>query len=357
MSNCETVHNCNQIPINAICPICCSTCACLLWSVNSNQAAQHFVLKEKDTNRFYELVSHIETLWGKTTCDVVQCSSCGFCFCNPYVGGDKRFYDLAYDRSGYPRWNWEHQRTYEVLRKLASRNLRVLEIGAGDGSFIRRIVPEISSKEKILCSEYSDYGRHRIKEFGVECLSDDIRNLTQPELQGYFDIVCMFQVLEHMDDLDDVFRKLHWLMKEEAHLFISVPNPLRLQFYELNGALLDMPPNHVGRWNQNCFAIMASRTGFCVESHEIEALNFVSMAVQFMKYRFLRKSQDSQSVANRITKIKQRSLRLPLQAMGAAVELARHFPLLVGIDKTMGNSQWVQLRKKPRHVWHTTRQE
>jgi 2-polyprenyl-3-methyl-5-hydroxy-6-metoxy-1,4-benzoquinol methylase len=332
-------------PQRATCPVCFSTSARLLWSVNSNQAAQHFVLKEKDPKRFFELVSHIETLWGQTTCEVVRCNTCEFCFSNPYVGGDKQFYDLAYDRSGYPRWNWEHQRTYEVLRRLASPNLRLLEVGAGDGSFIRRIAPEILPKEEILCTEFSEYGRRRIQEFGVECLSVDVRNLSRLELLGEFDIVCMFQVLEHMDGLDAVFGTLRSLMKERANLFISVPNPRWIQFIELNGALLDMPPNHVGRWNRRCFAVMAEKTGFQIESYEIEQLNFLRMLKQFGKYRFLRNSQESRSLANRVTRIRERRLRLTLQAIGATAELIKSFPIIFGVDKRMGMSQWVHLKK------------
>jgi predicted SAM-dependent methyltransferase len=155
----------------------------------------------------------------------------------------------------------------------------------------------------------------------------------------------MFQVLEHMDGLDALFTKLHWLMKEGGSLFISVPNPLRTQFNELNGALLDMPPNHVGRWNKRCFEEMAAKTGFHVESYETEALNAVSMAKQFMQYRFLRKSQNGKSVANRITKIKNRRLRRPLQALGAGVELITGSRMLLRFDKTLGASLFVQLRK------------
>ena len=336
-----------QLNIKSVtCPVCNSRSGQLLWSVNSHQAAQHFVLIEKDPKRFLELASHIENLWGQTICEVVRCNNCQFCFSNPFVGGDKQFYDLAYDRFKYPHWKWEHKRAYDILHGIASPDLHLLEVGAGDGSFIKRIVPHIFSKKQILCTEFSDYGRKRIQEFGIECLSDDVRNLNKFEFRGLFNFVCMFQMLEHMDNLISLFSKLHWLMQEEANLFISVPNPLRIQFYELNGALLDMPPNHVGRWNRMCFEEIARRTGFHLECYEIEPLNFLSMTKQFMKYRFLRKSQDGKSLANRITKVKQKNLRLPLQAMGAAVELLMSFSILGRIEKTMGNSLWVHLKKK-----------
>src|SRR5208337_399944 len=156
---------------------------------------------------------------------------------------------------GYPKWKWEFQETYEAIKKLAKSDLKLMEIGAGDGAFIRRIAEEILPKENIFCTEFSRYGRHRIEYFGVKCSAEDVRCLSDSnsEYEDAFDIVCMFQVLEHMDRLELLFKKLNLLMKSGGNLFISVPNQRLIEFNENNGALLDMPPNHVGRWNIRCF--------------------------------------------------------------------------------------------------------
>lgn len=217
----------------AMCPICYNENGHILWSINSKQAAQHFVLQEKSPERFAKLASHIEHLWRKDTCDVVQCDVCEFVYSNPYVAGDERFYRLAYDRSGYPTWKWEFQQTYDVLRRSQAPNTKLLEVGAGDGAFVRKIAEDIIPKENILCTEYSEYGRSQIEQFGVECLSEDIRELSNTEIDGSFDIVCMFQVLEHMDRLDVLFKKLSFLTREGGSLFIAVPNQRRIKFNEL----------------------------------------------------------------------------------------------------------------------------
>jgi len=120
-----------------------------LWHVNSKQAAQHFVLSEKNPERFAKLVFNIDKLWGQSTCKVMQCSQCGFCFSYPYVAGDERFYSLAYVRSGYPKWKWEFQITYDVLRMNLPSNGKLIEIGAGDGAFINKIAKEVLPKANI----------------------------------------------------------------------------------------------------------------------------------------------------------------------------------------------------------------
>jgi len=339
------MQNYQKISKKIKCPVCCTNDAHLLWSASSKQAAQHFVLHEKHPERFLELVAHIESLWGQNTCNVVQCDRCGFCFSNPYIGGDERFYRLAYDRSGYPTWKWEFQLTYNVLSKFSKSDLKLLEIGAGDGAFVKRIAEEILPKENIFCTEFSEYGRHQIEKFGLKCFSDDVRSLSNAELEENFDMVCMFQVLEHMDRLEVLFQKLNWLIKRGGSLFIAVPNPRRIEFNELNGALLDMPPNHVGRWNNECFKEIGRQNGFHIEEYEVEKSSFSTMAKQFVTYRFLRKSQQSGSVENHIQRIKNRNLLRIFQMIGVAINSIMAIPAFTKRGFGEGNSQWVHLIK------------
>jgi len=167
----------------ALCPVCCTEKADFLWHVSSKQAAQHFVLSEKNPERFAKLVLHIEKLWGQSTCKVMQCSQCGFCFSYPYVAGDERFYSLAYVRSGYPKWKWEFQITYDVLRRNLPSNGKLIEIGAGDGAFISKIAKKVLPKANTFCTEFSEYGRDQIESWGIKCVPKDIRELSGQEYE------------------------------------------------------------------------------------------------------------------------------------------------------------------------------
>jgi len=327
------------------CPVCFSGSAYILWTVSSRQAAQHFVLKEADKEKFLELAEHIKGLWGQDSCEVVLCDNCGFCYSNPYLAGDKLFYTLAHSRSNYPAWKWEYQKTYEVLAKSSKPQYRLLEIGAGDGAFAQRIAQDLISKENILCTEFSEYGRQRIQQRGIRCLSEDIRDLSGNNFEGQYDIICMFQVLEHMDQLDILFQKLNHLTRPGGRLFISVPNSKRIQFNELNGALVDMPPNHIGRWNKRCLEEIARRSGFQVVEHEVEKLNFITAAKAFLTYFFLQNAKRAGSLANRICAIKNPRLRKFMQACGAAFYSLKALPALSRITPDTGMSQWAHLIK------------
>jgi len=341
------MENYQQTQKKITCPVCYATNAHLLWSTSSMQAAQHFVLKEKHPERFLKLVSQIEILWGQNTCDVVRCDKCGFYYSNPFIAGDEQFYSLAYVRTGYPIWKWEFQQTYDVLNKCSGANLKLLDIGAGDGGFVKRIAESILPKENILCTEFSDYGKQEIVKFGVTSLSDDFRNLSNVELKESLDVVCMFQILEHLDRLDVSFQKLNWLMKSGGSLFIAVPNNSRIEFDELNGALLDMPPNHIGRWNKKCFEVIGKQNGFHIEDYKIEEYSFLSMAKHFIFNRMLRKSQRSGSFENRLFKINNRYLLRIMQMIGFAVYSIMAIPVLIKKNSWQGESQWIHFIKTP----------
>ena len=333
------------LPKEAKCPVCSTNKAHHLWSVTSKEAAQHFVLAEKYPERFSDLVSHIEVLWGKNTCEVVRCDNCAFCYSHPYIAGDAKFYDLAYIYSTYPSWKWEFQQTYDVLSKHSNSNIKFMEIGAGDGAFVKRVAENIVPKENIFCTEFSVYGREQIEKFGVKCMPVDFRTLSSPELMKNFDAVCMFQVLEHLDNLEPLFQKLNWLMKSGGSLFIAVPNGNRIEFNELNGALLDMPPNHIGRWNKKCFEIIGKQNGFRVEDYKMEEDDFVAGVKEFAFYRLLRRSQKSGSFENRLFTIKNKSVFKLMKMMAFAVNLVLAIPVFTKKESRLGSSQWVHFIK------------
>jgi 2-polyprenyl-3-methyl-5-hydroxy-6-metoxy-1,4-benzoquinol methylase len=331
---------------DTICPICDSKSAKILWSVDSSEAAQHYIFKEVDTQRFLKLVSHIENLWNQDSCDIVRCDDCGFCYSNPYIAGDGKFYALAYERSSYPAWKWEHQLTYDILVDEGLKDCKLLEIGAGDGAFVQRIVTNLTSPKNIVCAEFSDYGREKLQQYGVECLSEDIREIKTETFKEYFDVVCMYQVIEHMDRLETLFKSLNWLTHAGANLFISVPNPKNVEFSELNGGLMDMPPNHIGRWNRECFEIIGKRWGWQVERFEIEQTDFISKAVLFYKYRFWREAQNSGSFANRICQIKSSHLYKLMRLAGVGFYTLKDLSSLSLLrGKDLGLSQWVRMKK------------
>ena len=328
------------------CPVCKAFNAKVIWSVDSETAARHYVLPEREQERYERLVSVIEKLWQNSVCHVKQCSECGFYFADPYVAGDSDFYGVAYQRSHYPTTKWEFEITSSKLKSLANSETRLLEIGAGDGAFVRKVLAETSiEKSNILCTEFSDYGRDSITKLGVDCRSIDIRALDGPEVDEGFDAICLFQVLEHLDRLDQLFKRLHAMARSGANVFLAVPNDDLIEFYENHNALLDMPPNHVGRWNRTCFSEVAKRNGFELVDYAKENAKFPHSHLKYLKYCHLRQSQFSGSLANRVESQEPGLIRTAGRACSLTSLLFRRLPSILRLRGSMGSSQWAHLRR------------
>ncbi|HBF34856.1 TPA: hypothetical protein DDW35_09880 [Candidatus Sumerlaeota bacterium] len=329
--------------IHAVCPVCGSNSVLRLWKTNSDKAAQHFVLRNLDPERHSALATHIKNLWGTDSCEAAKCNNCHFVFSHPYIGGDHHFYTLAYEREGYPTWTWEFQKTFDVIKNMGSPDLRLIEIGAGNGSFLRRAVQLIKS-DNITAMEFSDYGCREISKLGINYYQKDIKEFipTSP-----VDIIAMFQVLEHMDQLSATFNHLYALLKSGGSLFIAVPRAERITFNEQHGALLDMPPNHIGRWNKKAFEIVAEKYGFDLVQYQQETPKFWSGFKQLTSYRVLRKSQINGTLENLALSVKNKRIRSVLyRGLFALYSPFAIFPVLKMVRAGLGNSQWVQMVKK-----------
>lgn len=336
--------------VTARCPACHTDHAEQLWRVEAAEAAQHYVLREVHPARHRALRDHIESLWGASTCDVLRCTDCGFGFAHPFVAGDAQFYALAYDRTGYPAWKWEYDRTVKALDQAdLPAAFSLLEIGAGDGAFLRRVTPSQTPRDRVLATEFSDYGRRSIEALGVRCVAHDVRALPLDAPGAPFDVVCLFQVLEHLDGLDALAAHLAALTAPNGHLFAAVPNAERIAFNERHGSLLDMPPNHVGRWTRAAFGALAARHGWYVEAHEVEPERLSSQLRQLVVYRYMRRRQDARSLANRVERISNPALRTALRIATAAVSGLTALPTAAALARRgdLGDTQWVHLRRAP----------
>lgn len=332
--------------VHAKCPVCAHGDNKRLWTIDSRGAARHFVPSPQASERFEALAKHIEALWGTDHCEVVRCEACSFTFANPYVAGDKRFYELAYERSGYPSWKWEFEEALAELKRLSTADFKLLEVGAGNGAFIRRAIGTVAQSQNILTTEYSDYGRSQIESLGVRCLPIDLRQIDDEAYRESFDAICMFQVLEHLDDLPSLFRHARFLLKKGGSFIAAVPNGERIAFNEKNGALLDMPPNHIGRWSKKSFEVAAESFHFSVASYGVEDFRLPSYFKQFVSYRVLRNAQKPGSVGSYVTGIRNRRLRsLFLQAL-AGLNAVTSLPYVPKMNRTLGDSQMVRYIKQ-----------
>jgi len=327
-------------PYKSICPICSHFDNKLLYKVTSKEAAAQFLVTQNLSNDQHAvdiLDNKIAELWNGKIAGVVACGNCGFVFADPFIAGDYEFYNLIpHATAESPEiWKWEFDKTYKKITEiaLAQKDLNLIEIGASTGDFIKRIA-HLISKKNILCLEHSEIGVKSIRKAGIEAHTWDFHDLiSKKEFSKKFDIICLFQVLEHLDKLEDTLKTFNFIAKPSAHLFIGVPNGEKIQFNEAHNALLDIPPNHIGRYNKKSFEYLGSRHGWEIEEVAVEPYTALDVMKTVMYSQSLKKLQYPATNPTTLDNIKQyigiKYLRLRALFM----------------HKYLGETLWVHFRK------------
>ena len=326
-------------PSRTSCPVCGNSKNKLLYNVQAKQAAKHFAVTNGSNNITTDVIEEkIAKLWNGHTASVVACSNCNFVFSDPFIAGDGDFYNLLPHSNGEDdfNWKWEFEKTLNSLTPIAAKNpdLHLLEIGASTGGFVKRI-SKLINKKNILCLEFSEAGVDKIRQADIEAHSWNFRDLgLDKKFYQKFDIICLFQVLEHLDNLDNVFNTFNLLIKPGGQLFIGVPNGEKIKFNELNDALLDMPPNHIGRFNKKTFDFLGKKFGWDIVDIAVESYTPLDVMKTVMYYQSLQRAQQPDIPETISYKIK-RYLDIKYLRLKAIL-----------MHKRLGETLWVQLCRK-----------
>lgn len=156
-----------------------------------------------------------------------------------------------------------------------------------------------------------------------------------------FDVLCLFQVLEHMDDLESVFGRLSLLARDKGHLFVAVPNHAQRAYFDKSGFHEDMPPVHVGRWTRQSLETVASRHGWRLEEDESQPESYFSKLGRFA-YQYCQSSSSFEALG----RVRQRHVRRALRGALVAAFLLTSLPAVNGLrSKNMGSNYWAHLSK------------
>lgn len=201
------------------------------------------------------------------------CLDTGYIFYFPHnIFGDENFYNclkkqlpLIYNVPYYSPWKWE----YGVSLNHIQPSDRVYEIGCGDGNFLKNLrergVDNISglelNHESVLSAQSSG--------LNVEYITVEDKVKTKFEL---YDVVCTFQVLEHVCDVKPFLDSCISLLKPGGKLIISVPYNSPYLFRKDLYNTLNLPPHHMGLWGKKSFVSLSKFFPIELVSMNIEQL-------------------------------------------------------------------------------------
>ncbi|MDO8445566.1 MAG: class I SAM-dependent methyltransferase [Deltaproteobacteria bacterium] len=192
-----------------------------------------------------------------------QCGECDLRFFFPTITGSEAFYEQL------QRFDWyylQEKDEYNFAARFIAEGDSVLEIGCGRGAFAKKIMAGDYTG-----IEFSGKARSRAQEEGFHIIKETIQDHAKTNGRKY-NVVCSFQVLEHVADVNGFLKDSVECLKPGGLLIISVPSADSFVSRVTNG-ILNMPPHHVTWWSDRCLGAISEMFGLdMVElDHEILA--------------------------------------------------------------------------------------
>lgn len=187
----------------------------------------------------------------EAACDLLHCLHCDLRFFWPQMPGSAAFY------AQLQQYAWYYQSDkpeFAAARRHIPSGARILEVGCGRGAFARQLTD----------------GRYTGLELNAEAAVDarssglDVR-LERVEAHalthsGQYDVVCAFQVLEHVPDVRGFVAACLDCLTADGRLILSVPNADSFVGRAVNN-ITNLPPHHMTWWSERALTALADEFG------------------------------------------------------------------------------------------------
>jgi len=197
--------------------------------------------------------------------NIYECEQTKYRFYYPFgIDGDGKFYEhLQKFDWYYMPWKWEHEKTVQLL----NGNEKILEVGSGGLDFVERLS---NDGFEITGLEINEESIIKAKNLGLNVLNETVQDHAKSNYKKY-DLVCSFQVLEHITEVNSFIKAQIDCLKPGGKLIICVPN--NDSFIKLsNEVMLNYPPHHMGLWNKESLSSLSDLFNLKVDKVFFEPL-------------------------------------------------------------------------------------
>jgi SAM-dependent methyltransferase len=170
------------------------------------------------------------------------CLECKLGFFKPdSVAGSPALYEQLekFDIYYMPQ-KWEHDAALEDMNGASNG----IEIGCGFGAFVARV--KLEKKIPFEGCEQSPSAVRVGQSRGIPVRLEDLGDLAQ-RFPAAYDVVCAFQVLEHVTDPGGFLRDACSLLRPGGKLILGLPNSQSFLKYVFN--VFELPPHHMTCWS------------------------------------------------------------------------------------------------------------
>jgi SAM-dependent methyltransferase len=197
--------------------------------------------------------------------EVYKCLDTGYRFYYPdFLSGQSEFYEQLQAKFDwyYCPWKWEH----EVAARHINSRMKILEVGCGNGDFLKRLkqIKNINGVGLELNQSAVENGQKN----GIDIRNQSLQVHAESNAEQY-DVVCSFQVLEHVASVKSFWEAQLSCLKRGGKLIVSVPNNNSFVKVDDEG-ILNMPPHHMGLWTERSLTKLADLYNLMVEEVSYE---------------------------------------------------------------------------------------
>lgn len=192
---------------------------------------------------------------------LMGCVPCGFRFFDPDLAGSAYFYERLAALSNFYYSN-QRSEFFRTIKFADQHHLtRVLDVGCGTGLFLdlakQHGLITAGAEMNLSAAEVSRSKGHLMLDGPIQAWDR--------KYHAFFDLICLFQVLEHLPDPVSFLSGLKPFLSAQGIISIAVPNRLgglRLTPFEPS----NWPPHHVSLWSLRDFQQLADRAGLlCIQ--------------------------------------------------------------------------------------------
>lgn len=225
-------------------------------------------------NQFNQDVSAYFT--GLKYVNIYKCSKTKYRFYFPFTTiGDGLFYEkLSNNKINYYHSRWEHK----LALNYAKIGEKWLEIGSGNSYFLKQLR---SKGVESIGLELNESEVIKANKEDINVLQEDFFSLNS-DLKK-FDVIALFQVLEHMCEINLFFKKVSELLKTKGKLIFSVPNSNPYLYVHEKFHTLNLPPHHMGLWDKVSVEKVGIEFGFRLIECQTEKLSNYELNELFEK--------------------------------------------------------------------------
>lgn len=172
-------------------------------------------------------------------------------FFYPAVCGSPLFYQQLQRNGNYYE---ENKFEFGVAAEFIKPFARILEVGCGEGAFARFLA---SKRPYYLGIESNPTAVAVAQAAGINVRGVGLEELVESG-ESTFDVICAFQVLEHIADAREFLEKMLEMLSPNGYLILSVPDDDGFIGKTINH-IYNIPPHHVTRWNERAFRRIAEQ--------------------------------------------------------------------------------------------------